>query len=114
MIYPREFLKRFACAVSQYRGRLLAATCLIACGLQSSMAAAQEKSSPTNSLLGQVEVTPEGGLSFYTNYKGQRLRSFAITPAGSLIAGGVSAIGTPKTQVPPTKPLAEYDTVHDD
>jgi hypothetical protein len=114
MMHPVEFLKRFVNPILPFRGRLPFAICLIACEFQSSIAAAQEQSSPVNSLLGQVEVSPEGGLSFFTNYKGHRLRSFAITPAGSLIAGGVSAVGTPKTQVPPTKPLAEYDAVHDD
>jgi hypothetical protein len=61
-----------------------------------------------------VEVTRDGGVNFYTQYKGTRLRSFAITPAGSLIAGGVSTIGTSKTDIPPTIDPALYDSRSDD
>src|SRR5688572_3524272 len=56
-----------------------------------------------------VEVTPEGGLNFYTTDKGQRRRTFSITPGGSLVAGGVSRIGTPFTNVPPLIDPTEYD-----
>jgi hypothetical protein len=38
-------------------------------------------------LLQHAEITPEGGLNFYTTFNGQRHRSFAITPQGSLLAG---------------------------
>jgi hypothetical protein len=97
------------------RGTLLPVLiCLNVFGHRPSSASAQELSSAVKTLLEHAEITPDGGISFFTNYKGQRLRSFAITPAGSLIAGGVSARGTPKTNDPPTKPLAEYDRTHED
>ena len=60
-------------------------------------------------LLQKVEVTPEGGLNFYTMQDGRRMRSLAISPQGSLIAGGVSRIGTPFTDEPPTIDPTEYD-----
>src|SRR4051794_33329487 len=64
---------------------------------------------PLLKLLENAEVTAEGGLNFYTTYKGKRLRSFAISPGGSLIAGGVSRIGTPLTDEPPLIDPSEYD-----
>jgi len=99
------------------RGKLLffVVICLAESAIWPTIGAAQERPSPAaGDILQHLEVSPDGGLNFFTNYKGHRLRSFAITPAGSLIAGGVSSIGTPKTNEPPTKPLAEYDAVHDD
>jgi hypothetical protein len=62
----------------------------------------------------KVEVTPDGGVNVFTNYRGKQLRSFAITPAGSLIAGGVSMRGTRATDEPPTVDPALYDRTHDD
>lgn len=60
--------------------------------------------------LGQhAEVTADGGINFYTDNKGQRVRGLAITPAGSLIAGGVSSVDTPLTNDPPTFDPGEYD-----
>lgn len=56
-----------------------------------------------------IEITPEGGVNFYTTFQGKRMRSFAISPQGSLIAGGVSRAGTPLTNDPPTIDPVEYD-----
>jgi hypothetical protein len=60
-------------------------------------------------MLENMEVTPEGGINFYTTFKGKRMRSLAISPQGSLIAGGVSRAGTPFTNDPPTIDPVEYD-----
>ena len=86
-------------------------------GLQPTMGMAEETLSPSpaaKGLLENAEVTADGGINFYTKYKGQRLRSLAITPAGSLIAGGVSGINTPLTNEPPTFDPTLYDTQTDD
>ncbi|MDZ4686198.1 MAG: hypothetical protein SH850_14115 [Planctomycetaceae bacterium] len=64
---------------------------------------------PAQALLQNIEVTPEGCVNFYTTDKGQRRRSFSISPGGSLIAGGVSRAGTPFTDEPPTIDPVEYD-----
>ena len=61
------------------------------------------------SLLQNAEITPEGGINFYTTYKGKRVRSFAITPQGSMLAGGVSRKDTPLTNEPPLIDPVEYD-----
>lgn len=60
-------------------------------------------------LLECAEITPEGGFNFYTTHKGKRQRAFAITPQGSLVAGGVSRTGTPVTNDPPVINPVEYD-----
>jgi hypothetical protein len=86
---------------------------LIGIGALPSHCSAQNPSS-NETFLKHVETTADGGLNFYTNYKGRRVRSFAITPAGSLIAGGVSSVVTPTTDEPPVKSPAEYDAVSDD
>ena len=78
------------------------------------MAFAQEPAAAGSTLAQHVEMTAEGGINLFTDYKGQRRRSFAITPAGSLIAGGVSTIGTPLTNEPPTIDPAQYDQHSDD
>ena len=66
--------------------------------------------SAAQSLLQHAEVTPEGGINFYRTDKGRRVRSFAISPAGSLIAGGVSqGAKTPFTNELPTIDPVEYD-----
>lgn len=65
---------------------------------------------PAQALLQNAEVTPEGGVNFYTTFKGQRIRSLAISPQGSLIAGGVSqGVKAPFTNVPPTIDPTDYD-----
>jgi len=57
-----------------------------------------------------AQVTPDGGMNFYTIFKGKRIRSLAISPQGSLIAGGVSkGAAAPLTNDPPTIEPAEYD-----
>jgi hypothetical protein len=69
-----------------------------------------ERGQPSSTnVLQYSEVTAEGGVNFYTNYEGRRMRSFAITPQGSLVAGGVSRVGTPLTDEPPTIDPTEYD-----
>jgi hypothetical protein len=64
---------------------------------------------PAPKFLENAEITTEGGVNFYTTYQGKRLRSLAISPGGSLIAGGVSRKGTPFTNEPPTIDPTEYD-----
>lgn len=64
---------------------------------------------PAQILLQSAEVTPEGGINFYTTLDGKRMRSFSISPRGSLIAGGVSRAGTPFTDEPPTIDPVDYD-----
>lgn len=64
---------------------------------------------PAQRFLENAEVTPDGGVNFYTTCKGKRQRSLAISPDGSLIAGGVSRKGTPFTDDPPTIDPTEYD-----
>ena len=75
--------------------------------------ATQPKDVPTAAaqrVLQNVEITPEGGVNFYTTFKGQRRRSLAISPQGSLIAGGVSqGAKTPFTNDPPTIDPSDYD-----
>jgi hypothetical protein len=75
--------------------------------------AAQPKAMPTaaaQSVLQNMEVTPDGGVNFYTTFKGKRMRSLAISPQGSLIAGGVSkGKEAPLTNDPPTIDPSEYD-----
>src|SRR4051794_36009313 len=61
------------------------------------------------SVLENIEITPDGGVNIYTRFKGKRMRSLAISPQGSLIAGGVSRVGTPFTDEPPTIDPVEYD-----
>jgi hypothetical protein len=62
------------------------------------------------SVLENMEITPEGGVNFYTTFNGKRMRSLAISPQGSLIAGGVSyGAKTPLTNDPPTLNPVEYD-----
>lgn len=66
--------------------------------------AAQPKLAPN------VEITPDGGVNFYTIFKGKRIRSLAISPQGSLIAGGVSqGAKAPFTDDPPTIEPSKYD-----
>src|SRR5262245_52472874 len=72
-------------------------------------APATQPSAAALAMLENMEITPEGGINFYTTYKGKRLRSLAISPQGSLIAGGVSRSGTPFTNDPPTINPVEYD-----
>lgn len=76
-----------------------------------SIGAAQQPapSAAALALLHNAEITPEGGINFYTTHKGQRIRSLAITPQGSLVAGGVSRTGTPFTDEPPVIDPVEYD-----
>jgi len=62
-----------------------------------------------DSFLQQAEVTADGGVNFYTTHKGKRRRSFAVTPQGSLLAGGVSRAGTPLTNEPPLIDPLDYD-----
>ena len=62
-----------------------------------------------NTLLQNAEVTADGGLNFYTTHNGKRWRSFAVTPQGSLLAGGVSRTGTPLTNEPPLIDPLDYD-----
>jgi len=59
--------------------------------------------------LGDAEVTADGGINFYTTHKGRRVRSFAVTPQGSLLAGGVSRKDTPLTNDPPLIDPLDYD-----
>jgi hypothetical protein len=70
---------------------------------------AVEPSAAARALLENAEVTPEGGINFYTTKDGVRRRSFSITPLGSIVAGGVSRAGTPLTNEPPTIDPVEYD-----
>ena len=70
---------------------------------------AARPSAAVQSLWDNAEVTPEGGINFYTTRTGVRRRSFSITPLGSLVAGGVSRAGTPLTNEPPTIDPVEYD-----
>lgn len=97
-----------------FLGPRVCVICLILLELLATIVSAEDQASSTHVLAPQAEVTPGGGLNFYTTYKGQRTRRFAITPAGSLIAGGVSSIHTPKTNEPPTIDPAEYDARGDD
>ncbi len=74
--------------------------------------ARQEKTKPSSaaqSVLENMEITPEGGVNFYTTFNGKPMRALAISPQGSLIAGGVSRAGTPDTNDPPTIDPVEYD-----
>ncbi len=65
---------------------------------------------PAQELLKNAVVSPQGGIDFYTTYKGRRLRSFSVSPGGSLIAGGVSqGAKAPFTNDPPTIDPSEYD-----
>ena len=106
------------------RRRLLAAavvigTCVIGGGV--SLSQQQPPAQPTaprqvspspaaRSVLENMEITPEGGVNFYTTFNGKRLRSLAISPQGSLIAGGVSyGPKTPNTNDPPTLNPVDYD-----
>jgi hypothetical protein len=62
------------------------------------------------SVLQNMEITKDGGINFYTTFNGKRIRSLAISPQGSLIAGGVSrGAKTPFTNEPPTIDPTEYD-----
>src|SRR4051812_30737260 len=70
---------------------------------------AKAPSAAALSLLENAEITPEGGINFYTTFNGKRQRSLAISPQGSLIAGGVSRKGTPFTNDPPVIDPVEYD-----
>jgi hypothetical protein len=60
-------------------------------------------------VLANIEVTPAGGLNIYATQDGKRRRTLAITPQGSIIAGGVSRAGTPETNEPPVIDPVEYD-----
>lgn len=66
-------------------------------------------SAAAQKILENMEVTRDGGINFYTTHKGKRIRSFAITPQGSLVAGGVSRRDTPLTNEPPVIDPVEYD-----
>jgi hypothetical protein len=80
-------------------------------GNQGLSAAAAKPTAPSAAIdmLQNSEVTLDGGVNFYTHHEGRRMRSFAITPQGSLIAGGVSRVGTVLTDEPPTIDPVEYD-----
>ena len=60
-------------------------------------------------VLENIEVTPAGGLNIYATQDGKRRRTLAISPQGSIIAGGVSRAGTPETNEPPVIDPVEYD-----
>ncbi|MSR52591.1 MAG: hypothetical protein EXS09_04800 [Gemmataceae bacterium] len=76
---------------------------------QPESSAQPKEPSPGQKFLQNAEVTADGGVNFYTTENGKRRRSFAISPGGSLIAGGVSRKGTPFTDEPPTIDPVEYD-----
>ena len=96
-------------------GRVAAATALaVTVFLVSSRTPAQPPAkvpspTPAQKLPRDAEVTADGGINFYTTYKGRRVRSFAVTPQGSLLAGGVSRKDTPLTNEPPLIDPVEYD-----
>jgi hypothetical protein len=76
------------------------------------LAAQEQRAAPSaaaQAVLQNIEITPEGGVNFYTTLNGKRQRSLAISPRGSLIAGGVSRAGTPFTDEPPVIDPTEYD-----
>src|SRR5688572_27770728 len=96
------------------KGSRLFAFVVIAAFLSISVQAAEPATAtPTpaaQAMLQNMEITPEGGINFYTTFKGKRMRSLAISPQGSLIAGGVSyGAKTPLTDDPPTLDPTEYD-----
>jgi hypothetical protein len=77
---------------------------------QHKLCAQEQPLTPAQALLQNAQITPEGGVNFYTTHKGKRMRSFAISPQGSLIAGGVShGEKTPFSNEPPTIDPTEYD-----
>jgi hypothetical protein len=72
-------------------------------------AATSDLSEAARRVLANIEVTPDGGLNIYGTQDGKRRRTLAISPQGSIIAGGVSRAGTPETNEPPVIDPVEYD-----
>ncbi|MDQ3622700.1 MAG: hypothetical protein M3463_09455 [Verrucomicrobiota bacterium] len=102
-----------SCGPSRTRARALGQPIFLAAlGSILGTLCAQTKAPPpaAQSLVPRAEVTAEGGFNFYNIYQGKRMRSLAISPQGSLIAGGLSkGKEAPLTNDPPTIDPVAYD-----